>query len=474
ELGDKGRAASEAALLAWARRSLEPRWALAAVAGFALLPYVQIVFMWAYVDLGFAFFFALTCDRLSRRTSGSTPLLGALCGLCMGTKAAGVFAPVLAGAVLVARRASLAPFAAACALLAAPWGARNWAFAGNPFAPFLASMLPTLYWGADNQARYGAELRSYQAAGGAHGGPLTGLFAHPWSATIRNLGVLDRGAGMGAWFLFALPLLLLLDAPAARLPARLALGFFALWLLIPRQVRYLLPVWPAAALASAHAVRALARRGGSSRFVVGALGAMLALHLPMAFARQYVARDPVPVVFGRETVTSYLNRGVPGKPHSLRARDWIAGHLHGRRFLVVSEYGMGMLWGPDAVIQSVFDTPLIERFAREGRDAAQVARKFRQAGVAHVLYGLAGGFSMQPVYEIYHFDEGAAARWRAFWSARAELVHVEADRYLVFGVRGSPRVPARASVYPGLDEQWLGVLDRALWDAGEKGTRGRD
>ncbi|MEK7475140.1 MAG: tetratricopeptide repeat protein [Candidatus Coatesbacteria bacterium] len=459
-----------AALVAWARRTLPDAWALAAAAGFALLPYVQTVAMWAYVDLGASAYLTLALSEAAGRVEGrardgggNPALLGVLCGLCAGTKAAGVFAPVLVAGVLAGRRApprAWIAFAAAALMAAVPWGIRNWALTGNPFAPFLSGWVPTLWWDAGNQARYAKELGGY-ALGHAPVGGVIALLAHAWSSSVLNYGVLDQQSGMGAWFLWLIPLLALVGVAEARLPARLALGFFLLWFLIPRQVRYLLPVWPAAALASAHALRALAARSGTALIPVWGAGAMLVLAVAGAFQREHWVINPLPVVFGTESAEDYHARGLPGKLYTVRASAWLRDHAQERRVLVVSHYGLNLLWGPRAIAQAAFDTPVIERVAREASGPARIAVKFRELGVPWILYSTFGGFTMHAVYEMYGFDEGAAARWRAFWISRSVPVVNLDDRYQVWRIAAAPTGRTTASVLPGLDEQWLGATD---WD----------
>jgi len=126
-------------LVGWARESLEDVWALAAAAVLLFVPYVQLVMMWGYVDLGAACLLTLALRQaLARRMR--PVLLGVLCGLIAGVKVTGVFAAVLVAAVVMVRGLGLAGgvrFGAALALVAAPWGVKNFLFAGNPAAPFL-------------------------------------------------------------------------------------------------------------------------------------------------------------------------------------------------------------------------------------------------------------------------------------------------------------------------------------------------
>lgn len=461
-----------AVLGTWARERLEPVWALAALAGLAAIPYYQLVMMWGYVDLGAAGYLTAALWAVLSRPR-SVAVVAVLCGLCAGTKASGVFAPVLAGAVLLAGRVRLrawATFLAVFAVVAGPWGAKNLASTGNPFAPFLANLVPTLWWDAANIARYQNELRSYEL-GHHFFGDWSDLAAYPWRASVRNLGVLDQQAGMSGWFLWLLPLTLFFRG-GGRIFGLLALGYFCLWMAIPRQVRYLLPAWPVAALGCVVVLRELARRGGLALVPVGAAGLVLAVHLLGSVQRQHRVINSLGYVFGMEKRDDYLSRGLPGRPESVAVSRWLEGEMAGRRVLVLGEYGLGLYAGPDGICQSVFDTSLIERFAREARSPGEIGKRFRQAGISHVLYGRSGGFVMQAVYRTFNFDEPSAARWRGFWRGSTAIVRNFNDRYLCY--RLGRKGEGSESSLPGLNEQLLGEIDFDARRAEQEETMGEE
>ncbi|MEK7475141.1 MAG: tetratricopeptide repeat protein [Candidatus Coatesbacteria bacterium] len=470
-----------AALVGWARESLEDEWALAAAAALLFIPYFMLVMMWAYVDLGAACYLTLAL-RLAASRGPSPVLLGVLCGFVAGTKVTGVFAVALVAGILAVRRASparWAAFAGSFIVAVGPWGARNLLFTGNPVAPFLSGTFPTLWWGPANHVRYQRELASYNAGGATLPG-VFGFLARPWDVTIRNTGCLDTRAGMGGWFLWGLPLLTLAGfVPAARIPACAALGWFLLWHLIPRQIRYLLPVWPAAALACAHAARALARRGGVQRFAAWAVAAAGLFHVPWALRMQFDATHAVRVVLGGQTAEAYLGQGMPGKTRTIAARRWWR-EQEGRdpgqvrdRLLVADQYGLNLFWGPRAIVQSFFDTPLIVRAADSARSPAEIGRRLRQLGIGWLLDDEENSFLMQTSYEPYAFTSAAGARWLAYWQATARLATRVEDVFYIYRLGGSaasaPPLAALPPTWPGLDQQWLAATEAEVNAAAASG-----
>lgn len=456
-----------AIIYSWSVESLEPKWALAAAAGFVLLPYVQLLLMWAYVDFGAAGYLLLACWAVASGPRRHV-LAGIMAGLCMGTKIPGVFAPVLVAGVMAWRRAPVRAWVwagASCLAVALPWGFKNLAFSGNPVAPLLPGVFSTLWWDPENYSRYNTELASYEPKVGSGLGAIGGLFAMPWAASVRNAGVLDEGGGMGGWFLWGFPLLLLLPGMGpARVPAFFAMGFGFLWLFVPRQARYLLPAWPFACMAVAHAVRGLAHSVPLNRAVAWSAAGALALMALGAFQRQHFVINPLPYAFGRESVNEYLARGLPGKPESAGIVRWLGENPVRGKLLMLSEFRNGIYWGRNIVFQSSFDTPMFERFAREARDSARIGVRMRQAGIVRGLYPASGGSRMAAEYGTFNFTPQSAKKWRAWWEQSAWCEHSEGERYLVFGLQGKPPVPPllpAKSVLPGLDEQWLARIDVA-------------
>jgi hypothetical protein len=148
-----------------------------------------------------------------------------------------------------------ATFAGTAALVAAPWYLKNWVWFGNPVYPLY---LGGPGWEAQRLDLYMAYLGSFGV-----GRSLTDWLLLPWNIYARNA---QFGAVMNQIDVPSLLFPLLVLYPLRRGPRAttlllgLAAGRSALWALGSQQTRFLLPVFPALAVATAHVVDGLVAR----------------------------------------------------------------------------------------------------------------------------------------------------------------------------------------------------------------------
>jgi 4-amino-4-deoxy-L-arabinose transferase-like glycosyltransferase len=233
------------------------------------MPTLPIWAAFAYVDLGWASFeFLGVCAAVrwwQTRSERWLILAGLLTGVAMGTKYTGLagFAALACLVALLSWRQGLAHllrsssiFAGIALLIASPWYLKNWLWFGNPVYP--------LYfggpgWDAERLSVYMAYLRSFGA-----GRDLSDWLLLPWNIYARNA---QFGAVMNQIDVPSLLFPVLLFYPLRRgpKPITLLLGFAAgrsiLWALGSQQTRFLLPVFPALALATGHLIHRLIRPG---------------------------------------------------------------------------------------------------------------------------------------------------------------------------------------------------------------------
>lgn len=440
----------------WAAEHMSWRRAVFTGAGFALLPYVQLLSMRAYPDLATVGYTAIMMRGLASG-SASIRLTGLWAGLAAATKITGLLAPAVGVTGLMLARAPVRAWmwSGGWSLVAVgPWCVRNLLASGNPFAPLLPGVFATLDWDPASYARHLRDL----APLGTEPMSLPGAFAvmtRPWNVSVRNTGVMDPMAGIGGWFLWLLPVALAAGARLGRSGWLLVIGA-VVWNLMPRLVRYSMPLWPATAVAAAVALRAVCSgRAGPGLAVVG--GLLLAWQVPLGIARQHHVANPVGVACGAEPEDRYLARGFPEGVRSLEIRDWIRRSAGSSRVLMLTPTGLWLTYGPGAVFQTLFDRPLIVRISAESDSSERMLKRFRQLRIRYTLYQPTAGFHLHRTYGTWAFDEASAARWRAFWEARAVRVFSARDRIVVHRFSSTDGRDGRPldGTLPGLDERWL-------------------
>lgn len=285
------------------------------------MPTLPIWAAFAYIDLGWATFEFLAACALVRWWQDHSDrwlvMAGLMVGLAMGSKytgvagfaALGVMVAVLAwrqGLPQLLRCASL--FAGVAILVASPWYLKNWLWFGNPIYP--------LYfggpgWDGERLSLYMSYLNSFGA-----GKELVDWLLLPVNIYARNA---QFGAVMNQIDVPSLLFPLLLFYPLRRGPRPITLllvyaaGRSLLWAVSSQQTRFLLPVFPALALATAHLAQRLIQPGPRRlpwhTFLPALAVGLSGLTLFYQWIVQIENRPYMPVV-GWESSRQYLARAV--------------------------------------------------------------------------------------------------------------------------------------------------------------------
>jgi hypothetical protein len=242
-------------IFTFARRHGQARAGLAAALFFYASPVIGIDGSSAYIDLAVAaVILALFYTLELWRESPHPPLLtaaGVLAGYTFAAKyTAAVFLLYALGVVAWRARAwrPVLTLGALAALSIVPWLAKNYAYTGNPLAPFFNTWFPNPFVHVQFEVEYQQWFRRYD---------LTDLRLIPWEVTVPGF---QLGGALGPLFLLTPVGLLALRRPAGR---AVALAFVVALVPYPLNIgtRFLIPAVPFASLLIALAVDALERRG---------------------------------------------------------------------------------------------------------------------------------------------------------------------------------------------------------------------
>lgn len=351
-------------------------------------------------------------------------LAAVFCGLSMGVKYTGLFTAV--GVMLAyayagrARRAAvlreLALFTLIAAVFVGPWLIKNYVYTGNPVYPFAAGVFG-LDQNSDPQklkdfAEHASQMSGFNAGN---------WLMNPWNETM---GKVANSEYFGPLFLFLLPVLFLLSAPAGAPLAALWLYFLAAWVtwsLTSTMVRFLMPAYPAAGLLIGTYLFAPGHRGLKTALKTAVLAACLT-GVYWAGLVFYVQGRWQPV-FGAAPKDDYLGHTQPTYPYSAySAIKFVNDKLPaGAKVLLVGDERSFYL-KKKFIVSSVYDKSALVEYAIASRDGADLYARLRADGVTHLLINTAEAIRLGRGYRMFYWDARARGVFDAFWDAHAKEV----------------------------------------------------
>lgn len=316
-----------AAVFGWARETnISRRFALVAVLIVAAVPTAYHVASSGYIDIALALYVTLAIYSLCRwwrEPSQTTAIAVAIfLGAALGIKLTTAFV-IAAFALVVLLRArnaentgKLVATGIGALLLAgvfaSPTYLRTWAATGSPVFPFYMSIWPGKAEGWDVE-----RSNLFQAMNSQYGGADIDKTRYLTAPLMVSLAAQPEepknyDGVLGVAFLIGLPLLLFalwkLELPIeAKIAGGVAGIMFAFWLFSSAQLRYLMPIVPALAIAIAASVEAF---GKTLKTVAQyAFAAASVAGILTAFA-WFCQKAPLRVALGGETRDQYLERNI--------------------------------------------------------------------------------------------------------------------------------------------------------------------
>jgi hypothetical protein len=313
------------ATYALASRWLQGDKAWLAVAVLLGIPTLPIWAGFAYIDLGWSLFEVLATSAMvvwwRKGDHRWLTLSGLMVGLAMGSKYLGLMGFGLLGLFLIAAayKHGLQPtirsalqYAIPALIVASPWYVKNTFWFGNPIFPLL---LGGPGWDTQRLHTYNAYLDIF----GAGKRPLDYLLL-PWNIYAQHArfgAVMNRIDIPSVLFPLTLLYPLRRGNPVVRSLLLLSLGRFILWSVGSQQVRFLLPVYPLLAVATAYILPELIRKrpGGSVLHVFFPTLAVGLMVLTLFYQIQVTLKhNPSYAITGQESRHQYLMRNARDYP----------------------------------------------------------------------------------------------------------------------------------------------------------------
>jgi hypothetical protein len=376
-----------------AARGAAPLWGWITAALLLVHPVLLFEIRIAYVDVACGFFLFAGFLALHRALDDVADerrwllAAGLACGLLAGSKINGIFgaaaiAAVYAGSRLRrgARLRSLARpllvFAVPVAALWLPWLVKSWWLTGNPVYPLLYGV----FGGPEWSAALGRAHREWSLAI-AMGGSARDFLLLPFRVLFLGAEEYERFEGGFhplAGILLPAALLAARREPLVRRALAVAGLWFLLWAATYQQRRYLIPVLPLLAVASAIGARALAARWlPRPALAARGLAAVLAVALVQANAH-YLRQAP-------RLYAALWTRG-----HELRAQaaDPVYAaidRLPADAKLLFVNVNRGFWSRREYIADSFFEASQIAALLHQLGDREGIRRGLAKRGITHVL-----------------------------------------------------------------------------------------
>ena len=430
------------ALIATAGRSLglSTRARLMAAVAFVSVPTVWMEMTWAYVDLALAFFVTLAVMAMLRYRAGRRLEWLCVAGVALGgalsikftALALFLLLPTLA-VVMVREQRDATPRRAALAVIAlvAPalatggvWLLRNMIYTGNPIFPLYVDLIPSRNPGWD--AFRGQVVSEVLQRYGGTDKTVIDYALTPFKLSfLARYGVAEYYDGIvGPFFIAAVPLVALMRRwpIEVRYLLGFSTGYFLVWLFTSQQVRYLVPVLPALAMAIAAVLDRIA-----ARRLVAAVALAIFIANAAVIVRYFIEFRYGELAAGRLTREAYLRNQFDYYPfyEFINAKTPVSSRI----FLVVASNQPYYL-ERDYFGDAVFEDYTLRRIVRHAPTPAAIAAELRAMRITHLLFRprILFGAATTP------FNDAEARRFIEFLNTDAISLMAD-DRFALFEVR---------------------------------------
>lgn len=324
-----------AAIFGWSREiGLSRPLGLIAVLMVAAVPTAYHVASSGYIDIALALYVTLAVRSLSRwwkdQGVGSLILIAIFLGAALAIKLTALFVFAAFALIVLLRARNVidgagkiigGAFAALilAGAIASPWYLRTWSETGSPVFPFYMSI-----WKGEATGWDVERSNLFQAMNSQYGGAnKTALdyIAAPWNLSVAAQPEQTEyfDGVLGVAFLLGLPVLIIglwkFEMPIeAKTGTGVAGIIFPFWLFSSQQLRYLLPILPVLALATATAGEVVANAKSSLRRVIQIGFAAACVAGLLVTAAWFGQKSPLRVALGGETRDQYLTRNLDYYP----------------------------------------------------------------------------------------------------------------------------------------------------------------
>lgn len=357
---------------------------------FLSMPIFILVLGWAWNDAFFVFFWLL-CIRylldyhladIQNRSPRSLFLAGIMAGLASWTKYTFVMIFLVIVILLIVallrwkwKWHHLFWFFLPVGIISMLVFVKNWAFAGNPFYPFLNSIFKSPYWTEAANEYFNMALRRYEMPDWNW----ASYFLFPFHMTLKPV-LIDTHPGVLP--LVMIPLLFFRSANKGVTFLKTFIVVSVLvWLLIQTETRSLLTMFAVFFCVAAIGLeRIVWSRKALRRPLVFFIGLAIAANLGITIVTNYHLTKPIAYLLGLESKKKFLLREARGQ----FSYEWLNRNPAAGNVLLVGLFGPYYL-DKYPYFSSVCDPPIAELLSNGIQNPALLWKRLRSLGITHVV-----------------------------------------------------------------------------------------
>ncbi len=266
-------------------------------------------------------------------------------------------------------------FALGFCLVALFWMFQNWTFTENPFYPFLHRIFPGPHWNEHVDQYFHDFLRKYEI----QDWNWKTYFTFPIPVVLKPR-LVDNQTGILP--LVLAPLLFLKNqAKGVRLLKAYVAACLFVWIFIQTENRSILTVFSLIFCIASISLEKFPWTGKHFKHITaGVILAAAATNFFYTSLTAFSLFDPVRYFLGRESKAQYITR----LSESQQAFDFVNGLPEAGRVLLVSSHVPYYVQKP-YFFSSFADPPIAEVLSREAKSAGEIAIRFKNLGITHVI-----------------------------------------------------------------------------------------
>ncbi|MFH0948023.1 MAG: glycosyltransferase family 39 protein [Elusimicrobiota bacterium] len=356
---------------------------------FSTTPAVVMLASGTYIDLGLTFYLFLSFVSLVKWTETAQNkwliLSGLLCGFSLGIKyTAGISAIIFILMILYSSFSkkqnfflNIALFITPAFLVFLPWFVKNYIFTGNPVFPFYIFSSTPEY------------IQKYLSHVSQHG--TKGFFDFlnlPWNITMEGV---KFGGGfdiIGPFYLVFLPILFLITKTdkLTKLCFTYLVLYFFFWSLSAKVLRFLIPIFPVAAVVFSICIFEFINGRTLIRNIVKIVfSAIIVSNFAiLIFIQNFIT--PLPQLFGNITKNDYLYSKVLNPNNFYPAVKFMNENLNtNSKTLFVGE-ARNYYTNFRTVASGPFDPDVFTNMANDSKTAEELLNKLRNAGFTNIFW----------------------------------------------------------------------------------------